>query len=65
MGLATVGNTVAAVASSSRPFSVAKLGVNVGRVGRVDGEGIEPKPLEPGLVNGVSRINDCTSQFNS
>ena len=55
VGLVTMGNTVAAVASSSRPFGVARLGVNVGRVGTVDREGIEPKPLEPGLVNGVSR----------
>ena len=33
VGLVTMGNTVAAVASSSRPFGVARLGVNVGRVG--------------------------------
>ena len=56
VGLATVGNTMAAVDSSSRLFGVAiRPGVNVGRVGTVDREGIEPKLLEPGLVNGISR----------
>ena len=50
MGLVTLGTDVAAAASSSSPFGVVRLGVNVGRGGRVGGEGSEPKPLEPGLV---------------
>ena len=49
-GLATLGTDVAAAASSSSPFGVVRLGLNVGRVGRVNGEGSEPKPLEPGLM---------------
>ena len=41
---------MAAAASSSSPFGVVRLRVNVRRMGRVGGEGSEPKPLEPGLV---------------
>ena len=50
VGLATLGTDVAAAASSSSPFGVVRLGVNVRRVGRVGREGSEPKPLESGLV---------------
>ena len=50
MGLASLGTDVAAAASSSSPFGVVRLKVNVGRVRRVAREGSEPKPLEPRLV---------------
>ena len=46
--LATVGADEAAAASSSSPLGAVRLGVNVGRAGRVAEGGIEPKPLEPG-----------------
>ena len=46
--LATVGADEAAAASSSSPLGAVRLGVNVGRAGRVAVGGIEPKPLEPG-----------------
>ena len=50
VGLATFGTDVATAASSSSLFGVVRLGVNVGRVGRVGGKGSEPKSLEPRLV---------------
>ena len=49
-GLAAFGTDVAAAASSSSPFGAVRLGVNVGRGGRVGREGSEPKPIEPKLV---------------
>ena len=50
VGLATLSTNVAAAASSSSPFGVVRLRINVRRMGRIGREGSEPKPLEPGLV---------------